>query len=65
MDALLQVQFRTDFEGLCTRRTLKGSLSCVDVLMAGEVGTPFEALSTLRALVGSLLCVGTLVQLQF
>ena len=61
MHAQVLLQVRTAFEALPTLRALKGSLSCVDALVAGKVVTAVEALPTLRALKGSLSCVDALV----
>ena len=44
---LVNVEMRSAFKALCTLRTLKGSLFCMDVLVEGEVGSPFEALVTI------------------
>ena len=60
MYAQVLLPVRTAFEALPTLRALKGSLSCVDALVAGEVGTSAEALPTLTALVGSPSCVNAL-----
>ena len=61
MHAQVLLQVRTAFEALPTLRALKGSLLCVDALVASKVATAVEALPTLRALKGSLSCVDALV----
>ena len=61
MHAQVLLQVRTAFEALPTLRALKGSLLCVDALVASKVATAVEALPTLRALKGSLSCVDSLV----